>query len=152
MLAPTFLLSIFLPWIQMWSLEAHGLLVTRKWWHLRARAKEQSPSNWAVDCIPAATHLLSLIKREKSTPVYLSHCKSGFLLLAIKSILNGYNHPHQPSLSNPTWEAMYTVVTNLGCGINPSFESWIYHWLAIWPWPRYAIARSFIYLSIIWES
>lgn len=38
-LAPTFLLSIFLPWIQMWHLEAHGLLVTRKWWHLRARAK-----------------------------------------------------------------------------------------------------------------
>lgn len=45
---------------------------------------------------------------------------------------------------------MYTVITNLGCGIL-SFESWVYHWLAIWPWPSYIIARSFIYLSTIWE-
>lgn len=92
-LAPTFLLSIFLPWIQMWSLEVHGLLVTRKWWHLRARAREQSPSNWAVDCVPAAAHLLSLTKKEKLTP-HLSCCESGFLLLAIKSIFNWCNHPH----------------------------------------------------------
>lgn len=54
----------------------------------RERAKKQPPSDWAAECVPAGSYLQTLIRREKPTPNYLSHCKPVFtLLLVIKVFL-----------------------------------------------------------------
>lgn len=123
-LATTSLLSI-LSWIQMWCLEVHGLLVTRRWWLMRTReGNKQPPSHWVVDHVPAATDLQTW-ERKINSYLFKSY-RLGNLLLAIKTTLNWHTHPRQPSLSNPTWEAVQTVVTNLDSGATLIFESRVY--------------------------